>query len=307
MGLGMADEIHEIPVVFHSGGVPLAGRFFRRATSLAVAGPAVIVTGSWLTVKEQMAELYARRLAALGYAAFTFDFSGFGESGGEPRQAEIPSRKIDDITAAIRFVGQLSFVDRNRIGYLAICASAQYVLAAIGQGAALASFASVAGWYHDAATIAPFYGAETGTGKRLGWAAASAERFLSGGDELTSPAYADGDERAGMYFPLPYYADTARGAIPSWTNAMSDMTWFHWLTFDGMRAAGDFSVPTLMVHGDGCALPDNARMVYDRLAGPKSLAWLEGGQIDFYDRPEQVDQAMDHVSRWFGATLGQAQ
>lgn len=300
----MTDEIVEFPVVFHSGGVPLAGRFFRRHSSPSTIGPAVIVTGSWLTVKEQMAALYARKLAALGYTVFTFDFSGFGESGGAPRQAEIPSRKIEDIAAAIRFLGQLSFVDRDRIGYVAICASAQYVLTAIAQGAALASFASIAGWYHDAATIAPFYGADAGVAKRLAWASESAERFLSHGEQPTSPAYADGDERAGMYFPLPYYAEASRGAIPAWRNAMSDTTWFHWLAFDGMRAAADVRVPTLMVHGDGCALPDNARTVFGRLAGPKSLAWVDGGQIDFYDQPAQVAEAMRHVAGWFGETLG---
>jgi alpha/beta superfamily hydrolase len=36
-----------------------------------------------------MPDLYARQLADLGYTAFTFDFSGFGESEGEPRQAEM--------------------------------------------------------------------------------------------------------------------------------------------------------------------------------------------------------------------------
>jgi uncharacterized protein len=35
--------------------------------------------GSWLTVKEQIATTYARRLAERGYTGFVFDFSGFGE------------------------------------------------------------------------------------------------------------------------------------------------------------------------------------------------------------------------------------
>jgi fermentation-respiration switch protein FrsA (DUF1100 family) len=39
---------------------------------------------------------YADRLAAHGFTAFTFDLSGFGKSGGAPRQTEMPSRKIDE-------------------------------------------------------------------------------------------------------------------------------------------------------------------------------------------------------------------
>jgi hypothetical protein len=45
----------ELPVIFHSQGVPLVGRFIRNADSLQERQPVVIITGSWLTVKEQMA------------------------------------------------------------------------------------------------------------------------------------------------------------------------------------------------------------------------------------------------------------
>jgi hypothetical protein len=82
--------------------------------------------GSWLTVKEQMATTYARRLAERGYTAFVFDFSGFGESAGDPRYAEIPARKIADIGAAVQFIRTLAFVHSDRIGCVAVCASAQY-------------------------------------------------------------------------------------------------------------------------------------------------------------------------------------
>ena len=74
--------IYETPVVFHSQGVPLSGRFLRNTASFDERQPAVIVVGSWLTVKEQMATTYARKLAEAGYTALTFDFAGFGESHG---------------------------------------------------------------------------------------------------------------------------------------------------------------------------------------------------------------------------------
>jgi uncharacterized protein len=84
----------ETPVIFPSGSVMLSGLFVRNTPDFATRQFGVSVTGSWLTVKEQMAMTYARRLAARGYAAFVFDFAGFGQSQGEPRQAEIPTRKI---------------------------------------------------------------------------------------------------------------------------------------------------------------------------------------------------------------------
>jgi hypothetical protein len=58
--------ITEFPLVFHNHGVRLAGRLFRNTERVEVRQPGVIVTGSWLTVKEQMPKLYAIHLAERG-------------------------------------------------------------------------------------------------------------------------------------------------------------------------------------------------------------------------------------------------
>jgi fermentation-respiration switch protein FrsA (DUF1100 family) len=292
--------IVEIPVMFPGGaGSMLSGRLVRGNSDLARREIGVLVTGSWLTVKEQMPLFYARRLAALGYTAFIFDFSGFGESGGEPRQAEIPMRKIADIRAAAEFLSTLSLVHLDRICLVAICASAQYGLHAIAQGAPIAAFASVAGWFHDASSIAGFYGNREGVGRRLEFAREDIAAFLQGKDRKPAPAYAPGDERAGMHFELGYYADPTRGAVSTWKNEMAPMSWTHWLTFDGLSVAGSNGVPSLMIHGPGCALPENARSVYDAWPGEKRLEWLEGAQTDFYDRPDRVEPAIAAIDEWF--------
>jgi uncharacterized protein len=75
-----------------------------------------------------------------------------------PAQAEIPTRKISEIFAAANFVSTMSFVNPGAIGNLAICASAQYTLAALAAGAPIRSFVSVAGWYHDTVSVVQFYG-----------------------------------------------------------------------------------------------------------------------------------------------------
>jgi hypothetical protein len=45
--------LHELPMVFTSDGVPLAGTFVRNSASLSARQRCVVVTGSWLN---QMAE-----------------------------------------------------------------------------------------------------------------------------------------------------------------------------------------------------------------------------------------------------------
>ncbi|GAA1715050.1 alpha/beta hydrolase [Fodinicola feengrottensis] len=291
------------PYLIVNGDVSLSARIYREPENLLVRQPAVIVTGSWLTVKEQMADRYARALAARGFTVFTFDFAGFGESGGGPRQAELPARKIADIKAAAEHVSTLSFVHPRQVGYLAICASAQYALAAIAAGAPISAFASVAGWFHDMESVAPFYGGAAGVDLRVGRGREALQDYLSTGSVRTVPAYEDGNDRAGMSLPLDYYADADRGAVPAWTNQMAELSWHYWLTFDGLSAASAVSTPSLFVHGDDCVLPDNVRRIGKTLSGPTEMVWSDGGQTDFYDQPAQVDLAVDAATTHFKRTL----
>jgi uncharacterized protein len=297
-------SVFEFPMMFPAAGASLVGRVYRNVNDLVTPQPAVVVTGSWLTVKEQMPRTYALRLAEQGMTAFTFDFTGFGQSSGGPRQLELPARKIADIAAAADFLSTMSFVAGAGVGHLGVCASAQYALAAIARGARIRSFASIAGWYHDAKSVAPFYGGAEGTGLRLTRAAQAFEKWAKSGEVAIVPAYAPGDDRAGMFFELDYYANPRRGAIPEWKNEMAEMSWLFWLTFDGVRSAGDVSIPTVMVHGDGCVLPEHAKAVHAALKGPKQLEWSEGSQIDFYDQEPQVMKATAIAAQHVRATLG---
>ena len=285
--------VHNFSVSFWVGDIRLAGRIFRNTDRLDERQPAIIVTGSWLTVKEQMPAVYAQPLAESGFTVLTFDFGGFGESGGEPRQAEIPHRKVDDLCAAADFIRTVSGIDQQRVAHLAICASAQYGLAALARGSRIDRFISVAGWFHDAASVAPFYGGPNGVAQRLELASTATHRFNTTGTVDMVPAYKPGDPSAGMSFELDYYASPARGAVPAWNNAMATMSWWYWLTFDGLSPASHVKTPSLFVHGDGCVLPDNLRTVYSKLTGPKQLEWADGSQTDFYDQPAQVSHVID--------------
>ena len=290
--------IHRLTLPFFRGDLRLAGQVFRNTDRLDVKQPAVIVTGSWLTVKEQMPELYAQRFAERGYTAFTFDFSGFGESTGEPRQAEIPERKIADLMQAADFVSTLAFVEPGQLAHVAICASAQYGLAALARGARIDRFISIAGWYHDPASVAPFYGGLDGVSARIETARAALTRFTTDGVTEMVPAYKNGDMSAAMFFELDYYGNAARGAVPQWRNEMAALSWIYWFLFDGLNAAGRVATPTLLVHSDGCVFPDNVRALHSRLRGPKALVWSTGTQTDFYDQPEQVSAAVDAADRF---------
>lgn len=280
----------------------LAARIHRDIEDLVTPRPTVVVTGSWLTVKEQMPDRYAAALAKRGFTAVTFDFSGFGASAGSPAQAELPSRKVAEIAAVAEALSSVSFAVPGGIGHLGVCASAQYTLRALTRGAPIAAFASVAGWFHDAATVAPFYGDAAGVAARLDRAQQALTEYQKSGRVRTVPAYHEGDDQAAMFLPLDYYASPDRGAVAEWKNEMAELTWLYWLTFDGLSGADKVTAPTMFVHSGGCVLPDNVRALADAVPGAE-LVWGEGSQIDFYDQPAQVDFAVDAVTRHFSAHL----
>lgn len=77
-------------VEFSSGGEPIIGDLYLAdGVSEAQPGPAIVVTGAWMTVRQQMAARYARELAERGYTALVFDYRGWGESGGDRRQYDL--------------------------------------------------------------------------------------------------------------------------------------------------------------------------------------------------------------------------
>jgi pimeloyl-ACP methyl ester carboxylesterase len=106
-----------------------------------------------------------------------------------------------------------------------------------------------------------------------------------------------------MFIHHDYYQNPARGAIKQWRNEMAEMTWLYWLSYDWLTTAERLQVPTLFVHGDECALPDNVKRIHSRMPGPRTLVWEKGYQADFYDRPDLVGLAVKAVDEHFRATL----
>jgi ketosteroid isomerase-like protein len=162
------------------------------------------------------------------------------------------------------------------VGHLAVCASAHYAVTAAAQGAPIHSFASVAGWFHDTAHVAPFYGDVPGVEAGLRRAYAAIERYQQDGTVVTVPAYEAGNEAAGMFIKMDYYSNPERGAVPEWHNEMAEMSWLPWLTFDGLSVASTAKVPALFVHSEGCVVPDNIRRLQRVLPGPADVVWGQG-------------------------------
>jgi uncharacterized protein len=291
-------------VTFQSGGETLVGTLYLPAgTSRTNKADAVIVTGAWMTIKEQMPAVYARELAQRGIAALTFDFRTWGESGGRQRSMESPTAKIADIEAAARFLVSRSEINHDGIGGLGICASAGYMVTAAANSPLIRSVSLVAPWLHDRAIVDSVYGGEASVANLIGISRTAQAAFDRDGSLSLVPAAGPQGSNAVMA-GVPYYTETDRGLVPQWENTFNLASWEGWLTFDAQAAAPRLNDPLLVVHSDAAAIPQGARQFLAAAPNVKGQVWLDGvSQFDFYDRAAPVTAAANAAAAHFRATL----
>ncbi|MFH8937778.1 alpha/beta hydrolase [Streptomyces griseosporeus] len=292
-----------VKVTFDSEGVTLTGNLYLPGTAATTPAPGVVVAGTWTSVKELMADRYAERLAERGHAALSFDFTGFGESGGTPRDVEDPARKVRDIHHAVTFLAAHPAVDADRIGALGICAAAMYMSDNTAHDPRVRSLALVAPWLHDAAICEDAYGGAAAVAERIKTGREARSRYDETGEVDYVPVVSATDEGAAMPYEIDFYLNPERGGIPAWPNRFAVMSWPDWLTYDAIALAPLIDRPTLLVHSEDAAIPEGARRFHAGLAGPKDIFWTQGTQFDFYDQEPQVTVAVDAVAAHFGRTL----
>ncbi|WP_326808712.1 alpha/beta hydrolase [Streptomyces sp. NBC_01186] len=293
-------------VTFAGDAAKLTGHLFLpdlTGTDDAAPVPGVVVAGTWTSVKEQLADRYAEQLARRGFAALSFDFTGYGESAGEPRDYESPELKIRDIRAAADFLTGHPAVSDGQLGALGVCAGAMYASAFAAEDSRVRSLALVAPWLHDRRICEENYGGPEGIDAKKAAAAEARRRYEETGEVAYVPVVSGSDPDAAMPFDIDFYLNPERGGIPQWPNRFAVMAWPGWLDFDAVAIAPKVTAPVLLVHSEDAAVPDGARRFHDGLAGPGQVIWTEGVQFDFYDQSPQVGIASDAAAEHFARTL----
>lgn len=101
-------------VEFQSGEDACVGTLFRPGSSDG-AVPIVVMAHGFTATRTDGLPAFAERFAAAGFAALTFDYRGFGASGGSERQVLSIERELEDLAAAISFARSLDGIDPSRL------------------------------------------------------------------------------------------------------------------------------------------------------------------------------------------------
>lgn len=124
---------------FLSDGTECAATLFRPETSAEVPVPVIVMAHGFGSPRALRLYAYAERFAAAGYAAVVFDYRGFGDSDGEPRQLlDIPMQHAD-WKAALNFARSLPGIDSSKTVAWGTSFGGGHVLTVAGRGEPLAA------------------------------------------------------------------------------------------------------------------------------------------------------------------------
>ncbi|MBR2214653.1 MAG: alpha/beta hydrolase [Selenomonadaceae bacterium] len=267
--------------------------------------------------KEQVAGLYAQKLAELGYIALAADASFQGASGGEPRLRDYPANRIEDISGMVDYLSLLPKVDKNRIGSLGICGGGGYTLAAAQTDKRIKAVATLSMFNSGRVRRNGFLDADiAGIPKRLQKAAEARDKELRGEivyEGFLPPNSTDDELRAKMN-ELPentlyrdgieYYGLTHRH--PNATGSYTTESFMKLMAFDVEDRMDLIDQPLLMIAGEKADTLYMTNDAYAKSTGTenKELFLIEGAShIRTYWVPEYVDKAVKKLNDFYGKNL----
>lgn len=267
--------------------------------------------------KEQVAGLYAQRLAELGYIALACDARYQGASGGEPRLRDYPANRIEDISGMVDDLLTLSKVDPHRIGSLGICGGGGYTLAAAQTDKRIRAVATLSMFNSGRVRRNGFLDADiAGIPTRLAKAADARNRALRGEIlyEGFLPPHADDDELRQKMEELPentlyrdgieYYGLSHRH--PNATGSYTTESFMKLMAFDVEDRMDLIDQPLLMIAGEKADTLYMTEAAYGKATGTekKEMFLIEGAShIRTYWVPEYVDKAVEKLKVFFGENL----
>lgn len=266
---------------------------------------AIVVGHPFNGVKEQTSGLHAAMLAELGYVALAYDATHYGESGGEPRQEEVPSDRVEDFSAAVDFLTTLDYVDAERIGVLGVCASGGYAICAAQQESRFKAIATVSmfnmGRAHREGPL--------GDPKELLKEVAAQRTREANGEPVKYiqpiPLVADDNTPPLIRDFIGYYT-TSRGKHPrnlmqyTMTSVARLINFFPFAQIETISPR-----PILMIVGELAQSRFFTDEAYEKAAAPKELFIVPGaGHVDLYDRPESLAISLPKLDEFFSQHLG---
>jgi len=303
-------NIHSVRYPLH--GISIAANIYTPpAHDASRKHPAIVVAHPNGGIKEQVAGLYAQRLAEAGYIAITADAAYQGASGGEPRNVDKPQHRIDDIHGMADFMNGYIGVDPDRIGLLGICGGGGYALSAAKSDKRFKCVATLSMFNSGRVRRNGFADSQLDTIQdRLQQATRARAQQATGGEVLYSgDANLSDAQIAALPFEMyrqgyEYYWKThahRNSTFRYTTSSLLDL-----MRWDAADHVEMINQPLLMIAGSKADSLYMTEDIFSKAAGTdeKELHLIEGAtHIETYWVPEYVENAMAKLTPFFERTL----
>lgn len=305
-------KVHIHPVTYKLNGIDISANVYTPANYNPTHHyPAVVVAHPNGGVKEQVAGLYAQRLAEQGYIAIAADAAYQGASGGLPRNVDKPSNRIEDIHGMADFITRYAGVDAGRLGLLGICGGGGYSLKAAQTDKRFKAVATLSMFNSGLVRRNGFMDSQVASiQERLKQASDARAQEAAGGKIIyVGDAQLTDEQIARLPFDLyrqgfEYYGKTHAHPNSTFRYTMSSL--LDLMNFDAASTMDLINQPLLMMAGSKA---DSLYMTQSAFVGAinaknKELFLIDGAtHIETYWKPSYVDQAMGKLTQFFGNTL----
>ncbi|HGB1427798.1 TPA: alpha/beta hydrolase [Yersinia enterocolitica] len=300
------------PVKYDLHGIQITANVYTPANyDPAKKYPAVVVAHPNGGVKEQVAGLYAQRLAEHGYITITADAAYQGASGGMPRNVDKPANRIEDIHGMADYISQYPGVDTTRIGLLGICGGGGYSLKAAQTDKRFKALATLSMFDSGLVRRNGYQDSQLSTiQERLKQASdARAKEVATGEITYTGDAQLTDEQIAKLPFDLyrqgfEYYGKTH--AHPNSTFRYTLSSLLDLMSFDAQSNMDLINQPLLMIAGTKADSRYMTESAFKKATGTqnKELFLIDGAtHIETYWVPRYVDQAMSKIDNFFDKNI----
>lgn len=305
-------QVNIRPVTYKLNGIDISANIYTPVNyNPSKRYPAVVVAHPNGGVKEQVAGLYAQRLAEAGYITIAADAAYQGASGGLPRNVDKPAFRIEDIRGMADYITQYVGVDASRIGLLGICGGGGYSLKAAQTDKRFKAVATVSMFNSGVVRRNGFMNSGVATiQQRLKQATEARALEVSGGEVLYAADTKITDEMADkmpfdLYREGHYYYNRTH-AHPNSTFRYTMSSLLDLMQFDAASNMELIDQPLLMIAGskaDTYYMTDSA---FNLATGTKQkeLFLIPGAtHIQTYYVPEYVSQVMSKLNEFYTKNL----
>lgn len=273
--------------------------------------PAIVVAHPNGGVKEQVAGLYAQRLAEAGYITIAADASFQGASGGEPRHQDIPYFREEDIHGMIDYISQYAGVDVDRTGALGICGGGGYTLKAAQSDKRMKAVATVSMFNTGRVRRNGYGDSQMNTiQERLQKAVAAREHEVKTGEVVVLGKMDFSDETIaklpdGLYKEgAVYYGRTH--AHPNSTFEYTEGSLMYLMTWDATDQIELINQPLLLIAGEKADSLYLSQEAFAKASGTKDKELFvipNATHIQTYYVPEYVNTAVDKLVEFYNRIL----